>query len=126
MCSKIRKCAPLPGQTFAPAHVVRPSREAFLSVPPTSQVSVMGDTGEDLLCCCPQALELPPTGGQAGPIFAVLLHEGKGLSLQASFPLIIACPSAILKWILVPYFVECVLMLLLFTIFYYGICFILF
>ena len=32
--------------------------------------------------------ELPPTGGQAGPIFAVLLQAGKDLSLQARLSLL--------------------------------------
>ena len=44
-----------------------------------------GDTGDGLLCGCSQTLELPPTGGQTGPIFAVLPQAGKDLSLQAGF-----------------------------------------
>ena len=58
-----------------------------------------------------------PTGGQAGPIFAVLLQLGKGLSLQASFPSVIGCLSGVFKSMVVLYYFECVLVLFLFIVF---------
>ena len=57
---------------YVPAQVLRSSGEAFLSVPPLSPGVFGWNTGEGLLSCCSQTLELPPTGSQAGPIFAVL------------------------------------------------------
>lgn len=42
---------------------------------------------DGLLDCCSQTLELHPTGGQTGAIFAVLLHAGKGnISLNDWLP----------------------------------------
>ena len=48
----------------------------------------MGTQEKGLLCYCTQTLELPPTGGQAGPIIAVLLQAGEDLSLQADLALV--------------------------------------
>ena len=45
-----------------------------------------GNTEEGLLCCWSQTSKLPPTGSQAGSIFAVLSQAGKDFSLQTSFP----------------------------------------
>ena len=51
--------------------------------------------GEGLLCGCSQTLELPPTGGQPGPIFAVLPQAAKDLFLQAGFSLVTGCLSRV-------------------------------
>ena len=62
----------------------------FLSVPPSICTGAFGGhTGEGLLCCRFQTLELPPTGGQASPIFAVLPQADEDLYLQTGLPLII-------------------------------------
>ena len=53
-----------------------------LSLSPITLTGVLGGiTGEGLLCGCSQAVELPPTGGRTGPIFAVLPQAGKDLPL---------------------------------------------
>ena len=49
-----------------------------LSLSPTSFTGASEeDTGEGLHCLSPQTVELPPTGSQAGPIFAVLSQASK-------------------------------------------------
>ena len=66
----------------------------------------VGDTGEGLLCRCTQTLELPPTRGQAGPIFAVLPQAGKDLSLQESLPLVTSYLCVIFRYIIMHYCFE--------------------
>ena len=75
-----------------------------LSVGSTAFTGMFGrDTGEGLLCCCSQTLELPPTGDEAGLIFAVLPQAGKDLSLQASLPSVISYLCMIFRWIVMHY-----------------------
>ena len=47
---------------------------------------LVGTEGRAVFVASPDALELPPTGGQIGCIFALILQASKDLSLHASLP----------------------------------------
>ena len=71
---------------YEPTQFLKPIRG--VSLDSTTLTSVLaGDTGEGLLCCCSQALEFPPMGDQAGPIFAVFLQADKYLFLAVMLSL---------------------------------------
>ena len=75
--------------------------------PTTFKSASDGDTEEGLLCGCPQTLELHPTGGQPGPIFAVLPQAGQDLSLQTNFPSLIGCLSGVVGQSVRPHCFRC-------------------
>ena len=45
-----------------------------------------GAMGKDLFCCCSCTVELPPTEGQGGLSFAVLLKQAKIFLFRQAFP----------------------------------------
>ena len=109
---------------YKPGQVLRSLGETFLG-PATFTGAFGGHMGKGLLHCCFQTLELPPTGGQTDPIFAMCLQADEGLSFEASFPLVTGCLSEVSKCTIVPSCFVCVFGVTFVTIFW-GVAFDLF
>ena len=98
-------------------HWLKIIRRGLSLCPTTFTGASGGNTRKGLLCCCSQTGELPPTRGQAGPIFAVLLQAGEDLYFQTSFPSVTGCLSRDFNGLLCITASNVFLMLLLFAVF---------